>query len=109
MKNLLAIIICIAALLPDCKKSSSEPTPKPGPSDLELLTTHQWNLNKEIITTDSGDYAYTKDQVSTIPWASFVFNSNLTYEDHASDEGTYLYYDGTSNSDPALILTPGNG
>ena len=113
MKSLLnkrLIIVFVAIGFTRCKKSeSAPPPPPPPPCTLCVLTANRWNLGQEVITTDVGNYSYTADQISNIHWASFVFNWDHTWEDHASDVGTYVYYDGTSNTPPTLVLTPPNG
>ena len=92
-----------------CKKSNDSQVSPPTPCNKCILTANPWNLNEEIIITDAGSYTHPKDQIRNTDWASFIFNSNYTYEDHTSAKGTYVYYDGTSNSDPSIVLTPGNG
>lgn len=97
------------AIVSSCKKSnSSGTTPKP-PCNFCILTANPWNLNNETILTDSANYTYPSDKISNIDWASFVFKSDLTYTDHLSNTGTYVYYDSTSNTNASLTLTPGNG
>src|SRR4051812_648301 len=97
MKNLFLIIVFTVTVSTGCKKSGSSDTHPPPPCNFCILISHQWNLNKEVITTNAGDYTYTVDKLGNLYWKFFTFTSNLIYQDNEPNGGTYVYYDGTSN------------
>lgn len=100
----LFIIIPVILLTLGCKKSSVVPPPPPCTTDTCLLRSHNWRIATITDHCDIGDYTATlatNPGLSTIAWATFLFNANSTLTLSDGGHGDYTY----TASNKSLVLT----
>ncbi|MEP6584123.1 MAG: hypothetical protein ABJA90_07640 [Ginsengibacter sp.] len=102
----LSMFLSITAL--SCSKSSAPVAVIPPPpictTGFCKLTSHKWTIKSEVIGTNIGNYTYQTEQLSTIPWATFLFRTDSTYTIYTGYTNKYSYADAAKT----LILNQDN-
>jgi hypothetical protein len=106
VKNLLMLSLMLSVAA-GCKKSSTGGATSRGnlcTTDSCILTSQTWRISSITDHCDIGDYTATlgtNPDLSTIEWATFLFNANSTLTLTGGGHGDYTY----TPSDKSLVLT----